>query len=77
MVVVIGQIYGVRACSATRFARPPYRQMRLVGARETAWFGPVIKRSSMLFAENTVRCPDRLEPDSPRSAGANRAGRAI
>jgi hypothetical protein len=59
MVVVIGQIYGARARSATRFAPPPYRQMRLVGARKIARFGPVIKRSSMLFAENTGRCAAR------------------
>jgi len=53
------EIYGVRARSATRFTRPPYPQMTLVGAREIASGGPVIKRSSMLFAENTGRCAVR------------------
>jgi hypothetical protein len=44
--------------------------MRLVGACEIAPLGPVIKRSSTLFAENTGRCAVRTggnqtAPDPP------------
>ena len=35
--------------------------MRLIGTCEIAAFGPVIKRSSMLFAENTGRGAARTD----------------